>query len=149
MKASEAMISGMRGGRLSKSSAVALINRPLRFPEASPPRNTAKSVAAQIVNGGTVAHAYLGVQVGDAANGAGASIASVQSDSPAADAGLQSGDVVTAVNGKSITDASDLTTAIASACGMTSATWWCPANRGNRNSRPVCCSSATVIFPVN
>jgi putative serine protease PepD len=79
------------------------------------PINTAKSVAAQIVSGGTVAHAYLGVQVGDAANAAGASIASVQSDSPAADAGLQSGDVVTAVNGKSVTGASDLTTAIASA----------------------------------
>jgi putative serine protease PepD len=79
------------------------------------PINTAKSVAAQLVSGGTVAHAYLGVQVGDAANGAGASIASVQSDSPAADAGLQSGDVVTAVNGKAITGASDLTTAIASA----------------------------------
>ena len=79
------------------------------------PINTAKSVAAQLVSGGTVAHAYLGVQVGDAANGAGASIGSVQSDSPAADAGLQSGDVVTAVNGKAITGASDLTTAIASA----------------------------------
>jgi putative serine protease PepD len=79
------------------------------------PINTVKSVAEQLLNGGTVAHAYLGVQVADATSGAGAAIASVQSGSPAASAGLKAGDVVTAVNGNPIGGADDLTTAISSA----------------------------------
>jgi putative serine protease PepD len=79
------------------------------------PIDTVRSVAAQLVNGGTVAHAYLGVQVADATSGAGAAIGSVQSGSPAATAGLKTGDVVTAVNGDSIRGADDLTTAISGA----------------------------------
>ncbi len=78
------------------------------------PIDTVKTVVSQLIAGGTVAHAYLGVQVTDAANG-GAQVASIQSGSPAAAAGLRAGDVVTAVGGKSITSANDLTSAIVAA----------------------------------
>ena len=71
-----------------------------------------KSVANTIIAGGTVQHAYLGIHVGDAPNG-GAKIGSVQSGSPAAAAGLKAGDVITAVDGKPITGADDLTAAVA------------------------------------
>ena len=74
--------------------------------------NNVKSVANTIIAGGTVQHAYLGIHVGDAPNG-GATIGSVQSGSPAAAAGLKAGDVITAVDGKPITSADDLTAAVA------------------------------------
>ncbi|HYA09298.1 MAG TPA: trypsin-like peptidase domain-containing protein [Gaiellaceae bacterium] len=74
--------------------------------------NNVKSVANTIIAGGVVQHAYMGIHVGDAANG-GAKIASVQSGSPAAAAGLQAGDVITALDGKPITSADDLTAAVA------------------------------------
>ena len=71
-----------------------------------------KSVVNTIISGGVVQHAYLGIHVGDAASG-GAKIASVQSGSPADTAGLQAGDVITALDGKPITGADDLTAAVA------------------------------------
>ena len=75
------------------------------------PSNTVKTVVAQIVSGGQVEHAYLGVSIGDAA-GAGALVEQVQSGSPAAKAGLAKGDVVTAVDGHSVADAAALTAAV-------------------------------------
>jgi putative serine protease PepD len=75
------------------------------------PSNTVKTVVAQIVSGGQVEHAYLGVSIGDAA-GAGAVVQQVQSGSPAAKAGVAAGDVVTAVDGRSVADAASLTAAV-------------------------------------
>ena len=75
------------------------------------PSNTVKSVVAQILSGGTVEHAYLGVSIGDA-GAQGATVETVQSGTPAAKAGLQAGDVVTAVDGKSIADAAALTATV-------------------------------------
>ena len=49
---------------------------------------------------------FLGVKIMDSTGGA--QIAAVQSGSPAANAGLQTGDLITAVNGTTITSASDL-----------------------------------------
>jgi S1-C subfamily serine protease len=96
------------------------------------PVDTVKSVADQLVQGGSVSHAYLGVSVMtvDAATAQqtglpqGAQIASVVAGSPAAGAGLvpsgasagqvaQGGDVVTAIDGKPITSAQALTAAVA------------------------------------
>jgi putative serine protease PepD len=74
------------------------------------PSNTVKTVVAQILSGGQVQHAYLGVSIGDAAGGA--VVQQVQSGSPAAKAGLAAGDVVTAVDGQSVTDAASLTAAV-------------------------------------
>jgi putative serine protease PepD len=72
--------------------------------------NTVSRVAQQIVAGKPVQHAYLGVSIGDATNGA--SIGSVRSGGPAADAGLRSGDVITAIDGKRIASGDDAVGAI-------------------------------------
>jgi S1-C subfamily serine protease len=102
------------------------------------PINTAKSVASQIIDGGSVQHAYLGIEgadltseLADALNlpvQQGALVQKVTPGGPAADAGLQGagsatvsiggsqvkagGDVITAVDGKPITGMDDLIAAI-------------------------------------
>ena len=73
------------------------------------PINAAKSVATTLIAGGKVQHAYLGIRVGDAQTGNGAQVSSVVSGSPADKAGVQAGDVITAVDGDSIATADDLT----------------------------------------
>ncbi len=79
------------------------------------PGNYAVDVADKIIAGETVTHAYIGVsmQTVNAQNATannlsvnqGAYVAEVAEGSPAAAAGLQKGDIITAVNGKSITSA--------------------------------------------
>jgi len=76
------------------------------------PINTVKSVADTLISGGKVQHAYLGIQVGDAANDGGAQVSCVVSGSPADNAGMKAGDVITAVGSTSITSADDLTAAV-------------------------------------
>ena len=102
------------------------------------PIDAAKSVAGQIINGGTVQHAYLGIEGADLTSelaqalnlpvDQGALVQKVTSGGPAADAGLQGssgatvslaggrvragGDVITAVDGKAITGMDDLISAV-------------------------------------
>jgi putative serine protease PepD len=76
------------------------------------PIDTVKSVANTLISGGTVQHAYLGIQVGDASGNAGAQVSCVVSGSPADNAGLKAGDVITAVGTTQITSADDLTAAV-------------------------------------
>jgi putative serine protease PepD len=75
------------------------------------PANTVRRVVREILAGGQVQHAFLGVQVGDASGG-GAQVGTVTAGSPAAAAGLQQGDVVTAVDGQTVTGADDLVGAV-------------------------------------
>ena len=77
------------------------------------PIDAVKSVAADVIAGKTVQHAYLGVSVQDSTSAAGAQVASVKSGSPADKAGLKAGDVVTAIDGKSVSSADDLTALVA------------------------------------
>ncbi|HEU5363540.1 MAG TPA: trypsin-like peptidase domain-containing protein [Gaiellaceae bacterium] len=70
------------------------------------PSNTVKSIASQLISSGKVEHAFLGVTPTNASGGVG--ISSVKSGSAADDAGLKVGDVVTQVNGKPVTDQSQL-----------------------------------------
>ena len=56
--------------------------------------------------------AFLGVELESAANNGGASISSVRPGSPAADAGLKSGDVVTKIDDTTISDDDDLIRAV-------------------------------------
>ena len=72
------------------------------------PINVAKTSAYTLIAGGTVQHAYMGVRIGDAPSG-GAKIGLIVAGSPAAKAGLKKGDVITAVDGKSIATADALT----------------------------------------
>ena len=76
------------------------------------PIDAVKSVASTIVAGGKVQHAYLGVKVGNTASGPGASVGTVVTGSPADKAGLKPGDVITAVDGKAVANADDLTAAV-------------------------------------
>ena len=76
------------------------------------PIDSVKSVVNTIIAGGKVEHAYIGIHVGDATNGAGALIGSVSSGTPGAKAGLKAGDVITTLDGKAITKADDLTAGI-------------------------------------
>jgi putative serine protease PepD len=74
------------------------------------PANAVRRVAAQLVAGKTPQHAYLGVQLGDAANGA--RIGSVRAGGPAAGAGVRDGDVITAIDGKAIASGDEAVSAI-------------------------------------
>ena len=102
------------------------------------PINTAKNVASQIIDGGSVKHAFLGIegadldsQIADALNlpvDQGALVQKVTPGGPADDAGLQGGgpatvsidgahvraggDVITAVDGQPITGMDDLIAAV-------------------------------------
>jgi putative serine protease PepD len=77
------------------------------------PIDRSKSVAQTLIAGGTVKHAYMGVRIRSVSGGA--KISQVVAGSPAAKAGLKTGDVVTAFDGKTITSAEDLTAAVTAA----------------------------------
>jgi S1-C subfamily serine protease len=101
------------------------------------PINTAKSVAQQIIDGGSVQHAYLGIEGADLSPelakvlnldvDEGVLVQKVTPDGPAADAGIEAGnatvgmagaevkaggDVITAIDGKPITGMEDLIAAV-------------------------------------
>jgi putative serine protease PepD len=74
------------------------------------PSNTVRSIADQLIASGNVQHAYLGVAV-EAANG-GVRVAQVRNGTPAQRAGLRVGDLIKAVNGKSVTATAQLQASI-------------------------------------
>jgi putative serine protease PepD len=77
------------------------------------PSNTVSSIVAQLIGDGSVAHPYLGVALTQpASDTAGAEVREVRDGSPAADAGLAAGDVITSVDGKTIRIARDLQNAV-------------------------------------
>src|SRR5262245_21107450 len=82
------------------------------------PASTVKNVIAQLKDKGTVSRGWIGVQIqpvtSDIADSLGmkkaegALVAEPQSNGPAAKAGIESGDVITAVNGEPVKDAREL-----------------------------------------
>ena len=82
------------------------------------PANEAKSIASQLISSGKAEHAFLGVSLGDgtASDGtsqrAGAQITAISANTPAADAGLQKGDVVVAVDSQRVDSALSLVASI-------------------------------------
>jgi len=76
------------------------------------PSNTVKRIADGLIADGSVEHAYLGVATEDVANSTGAGIADVRAGTPAAAAGLHDGDLVTKVDGESVSSADELRQAI-------------------------------------
>ena len=82
------------------------------------PSDTVKSVVAELKDKGVVSRGWIGVQIqpvtAEIAEGLGmkasegALVAEPQAGSPAAKAGIDSGDVITAVNGHAVKDARDL-----------------------------------------
>jgi serine protease Do len=89
------------------------------------PAQTAKDVVAQLKQHGSVTRGWLGVQIQPVTAGiadslglkqaAGALVDNAQPGSPAAKASVQSGDVITAVNGATVKNARDLARTIATA----------------------------------
>jgi putative serine protease PepD len=71
------------------------------------PSNTVQRVVKQILAGNQVHHAFLGLQLSDGASG-GAQVSAVTSGSPAASAGVRTGDVVTAVDGAAVAGPDDV-----------------------------------------
>ena len=78
------------------------------------PSNTVRSVVDQLIAGDQVEHAYLGVSLQATTDSGGAEIGSVTNGSPAAKAGLEAGDVVTAFDGDTIDSADALSAAVSS-----------------------------------
>jgi putative serine protease PepD len=74
------------------------------------PSNTVRSIVTQLISSGNVQHAYLGVSVETASSGV--RLAQVRSGTPADRAGLHAGDVVKAVDGKTVQTATQLEAAI-------------------------------------
>lgn len=82
------------------------------------PVNYAVNIAQQIIDGKTPTHAQLGVSLSTVNDqiaqryglsvNEGAYVSAVSSDSGAADAGIQVGDIITKFNGEAVTSASDL-----------------------------------------
>ncbi|MFL5846335.1 MAG: S1C family serine protease [Solirubrobacteraceae bacterium] len=72
------------------------------------PSNTVRRVVPTLQDGGSVAHAWLGVSMADATGSAGARVEETVSGSPAAAAGLRAGDLITGVGDQKVTDSSSL-----------------------------------------
>jgi serine protease Do len=82
------------------------------------PASTAKMVVAQLKDKGAVTRSYIGVQVQPVTpgiaeslglkNAAGALVDEAKADTPAAKAGIEPGDVITAVNGNAVKDSRTL-----------------------------------------
>ena len=66
------------------------------------PSNTVKRIATKLIASGSVKHAFVGVLLSSTSAG-GAEVAKVNSGTPGAQAGLKAHDLVTAINGKTVT----------------------------------------------
>jgi putative serine protease PepD len=75
------------------------------------PANTVKEVLPQLERGVAPDHAYLGVSTAPAQNG-GAQVGQTTAGGPAANAGIQTGDVIVQVGGEHVQDPADVATAI-------------------------------------
>jgi putative serine protease PepD len=78
------------------------------------PSNTVAQIANQIIGGHKVQHAYVGVELSGASSSGGAEVAQVQPGTPGAAAGLKAHDLITAVNGKTVTSTDGFIAAISS-----------------------------------
>jgi putative serine protease PepD len=74
------------------------------------PSNTVRTVVSQLISGGKAQHAYLGVGIATASKGV--RLTDVRTGTPASRAGLRVGDIVTAIDGAKVTQASELGSAI-------------------------------------
>jgi putative serine protease PepD len=77
------------------------------------PIQTAKALADRIASGQSIDHGYLGVSTQDDEQSPGATVVQVQDGAPAADAGIEQGDVIVSADGRDIRSKEDLSALIA------------------------------------
>ena len=78
------------------------------------PSSTVKRVAEQLIAGKAVTHAFLGITMTASSDPSGVAITSVYKDTGAAKGGLQTGDVITKIDGKAMNSPSDVSIAVSS-----------------------------------
>ncbi len=76
------------------------------------PQAEAQTIADKLIAGQKVSHAYLGVTATDSSDPKGATVQTVYTGTPAQEAGLQQGDVITKVNDTTVESSSELTAAV-------------------------------------
>jgi putative serine protease PepD len=76
------------------------------------PVDTVKQVVPQILKGGEIKRAYLGVSTGPAQSGGGAVVMSITQNGPAAGTDLRPGDRIVDLAGRAIKEPGDLSTAV-------------------------------------
>ena len=76
------------------------------------PVNTAKRIVEEIIATGSSQTPVIGVSLDNAYTGAGARIESVEPNSPADLAGIEAGDIIVAIDGEAVADATELVVAI-------------------------------------
>jgi putative serine protease PepD len=76
------------------------------------PIETAKRVVDELLAGGEVQHAYLGVSLEEAAEGGGVPLGEVVNGGPADDAGLRAGDAIVAIDGDAVETPEEVRAAI-------------------------------------
>jgi putative serine protease PepD len=77
------------------------------------PSNTVRQVVPKLRRDGSIARPYLGVSVGENPAGSGAVLGALPAGSPADDAGLRAGDVISRIGGKDVSIPDDVTAAVA------------------------------------
>jgi putative serine protease PepD len=75
------------------------------------PSATVERIANELIADGHASHPYLGVSLADADGGA--RVTQVATGSPAADAGVNAGDVITAIDDRAVSSADDVVTRLA------------------------------------
>lgn len=75
------------------------------------PSATVERIANELIADGHASHPYLGVSLADSDGGA--RVTQVATGSPAADAGVNAGDVITAIDGRAVSSADDVVTRLA------------------------------------
>ena len=76
------------------------------------PVDTVKDVVPQLLTGGEIKRAYLGVSTGPDSGGDGAVVVEIRADGPAADSDLRQGDRIVDLSGKAINEPGDLSSAV-------------------------------------
>jgi putative serine protease PepD len=72
------------------------------------PINQAKRIADEIIATGSASHTVLGAELGESELGVGVTLSDIVEGSPADDAGLQDGDVLTSFNGNMVAENTEL-----------------------------------------
>ena len=78
------------------------------------PINSVKDIITSIIETGYIAKPYIGVALSETESG-GVAVRSVEADGPAAEAGIQAGDIITAVDGDDVARVTDVSEAVAGA----------------------------------